>query len=55
VSHPKALTQHLAREVIVLRAGGGETLPARELVLGDIVKLRISDIVPDLVYTQQCD
>jgi H+-transporting ATPase len=42
----KALKQRLAREVLVLRDGAFKTVPARELVLGDIVKLRIGNIVP---------
>jgi H+-transporting ATPase len=40
-----ALKQHLANEVIVLRDGAFHTIPARELVPGDIVKLRIGNIV----------
>ncbi len=42
----KALKQRLANEVIVLREGLFQTIPARELVPGDIIKLRIGDIVP---------
>ncbi len=42
----KALKQHLANEVIVLREGLFQTIPARELVPGDILRLRIGDIVP---------
>jgi H+-transporting ATPase len=42
----KALKQQLANEVVVRRAGVFKTIPARELVPGDIVKLRIGDIVP---------
>ncbi len=42
----KALKQRLASEAIVLRDGEFRTLPARELVPGDIVKLKIGDIVP---------
>jgi H+-transporting ATPase len=42
----KALKQRLANEVIVLREGEFQTIPARELVPGDIVKLKIGDIVP---------
>ncbi len=41
-----ALKQRLANTVIVLRDGAFVTLPARELVPGDLVKLRIGDIVP---------
>ncbi len=42
----KALKQHLATEAIVLRDGKYRTIPARELVPGDIIKLKIGDIVP---------
>ncbi len=42
----KALKQRLAREVTVRRNGRFRRLPVRELVPGDIVKLRIGDIVP---------
>ena len=42
----QALKQRMAREVIVLRDGTYRRIPAAELVPGDIVKLRIGDIVP---------
>jgi H+-transporting ATPase len=42
----KALKQRLANEVVVLREGAFKTIPARELVPGDIVKLRIGNVVP---------
>jgi len=42
----KALKQRMTAEIIVLRDGNFKTLPARELVPGDIVKLRIGNIVP---------
>jgi H+-transporting ATPase len=42
----RALKRRLANEVVVLRNGAFETVPARELVPGDIVKLRIGNIVP---------
>lgn len=42
----KALRQRLASESIVLREGSFRTVDARELVPGDVVKLRIGDIVP---------
>jgi H+-transporting ATPase len=42
----KALKQRLANEVVVLREGAFKTLRARELVPGDIVKLRIGNVVP---------
>ncbi len=51
----KALKQHLATEVIVLRDGKYRTVPARELVPGDIIKLKIGDIVPADVQLLQGD
>jgi H+-transporting ATPase len=42
----KALEGKLAGETIVLRDGDWHTLPARELVPGDMVRLRIGDILP---------
>jgi len=42
----KALKQRLATEVTVLREGTFKTVPARELVPGDIVKLRIGNVIP---------
>ncbi|HHM05115.1 MAG TPA: HAD family hydrolase [Gammaproteobacteria bacterium] len=51
----KALRQRLAKEVIVLRDGEFKTVPARELVPGDIVKLKIGDIVPADVQLVQGD
>ncbi len=42
----KALKQRLASEVIVLRDGRFTVLPSRELVPGDIVRLRIGNIIP---------
>ncbi len=42
----KALKQRLAIEVIVLRDGKFTILAARELVPGDIAKLKIGDIIP---------
>jgi H+-transporting ATPase len=42
----KALKQQLANEVIVLRDGRFATVAARELVPGDVVRLRIGNIVP---------
>ena len=41
-----ALKQKLILEVTTLRDGAFHILPARELVPGDIIKLRIGDIVP---------
>jgi H+-transporting ATPase len=42
----KALKRRLANEALVLRDGRFETTPARELVPGDLIKLRIGSIVP---------
>jgi H+-transporting ATPase len=42
----KALKQRLNAEVIALRDGAFKTIPARELVPGDVVKLRIGNIIP---------
>jgi len=42
----KTLKQGLPNKVIVLREGQFITIPARELVPGDVVKLKIGDIVP---------
>ncbi|RME33250.1 MAG: HAD family hydrolase [Gammaproteobacteria bacterium] len=41
-----ALKERLAHEALVLRDGRFRHVPARELVPGDIVKLKIGDIVP---------
>jgi len=49
----KALKQRLANEVIVLRDSSFHSIPARELVPGDIVKLRIGNIVPADVQLMQ--
>ena len=51
----KALKQRLASEAIVLRDGRFRALPARELVPGDIIKLKIGDIVPADVQLLQGD
>ena len=42
----QALKQRLAKEALVRRDGQFQRVPVRELVPGDIVKLRIGDIVP---------
>jgi len=42
----KALKQHLAREVTVFRGSDFRTILTRDIVPGDIVKLKIGDIVP---------
>ncbi len=42
----KALKARMARQVTVLRNGTTRIVPARELVPGDLVRLRIGDIVP---------
>jgi H+-transporting ATPase len=51
----RALKQRLASEVIVLRDGAFKTIAARELVPGDIVKLRIGNVVPADVQLLQGD
>jgi H+-transporting ATPase len=51
----KALKQRMTAEIIVLRDGNFRTIPARELVPGDIVKLRIGNIVPADVKLLQGD
>ncbi len=42
----EVLKQRLAKEVVVLRDGAFATIPTRRLVPGDIVKLRIGNVVP---------
>ena len=49
----KALKQRLANEVVVWRDGTFKTVPARELVPGDIIKLRIGNVVPADVQLYQ--
>ncbi|HEB95602.1 MAG TPA: HAD family hydrolase [Sedimenticola thiotaurini] len=51
----KALKQRLASEIIVLRDGSFSTVPARELVPGDIIRLRLGDIIPADVQLVQGD
>jgi len=51
----KALKQGLANEVVVRRDGEFTTLLARKLVPGDIIKLKIGDIVPADVQLLQGD
>ena len=51
----KALKRGLESEVIVLRDGEFKTVPTRELVPGDVVKLKIGDIVPADVQLLQGD
>ncbi len=42
----RALKQRMTAEIIVLRDGEFRTIPSRELAPGDIIKLRIGNIVP---------
>ncbi len=42
----KVLKNKLAKEALVLRDGKFQTVDARELVPGDIIKVRIGDLVP---------
>jgi H+-transporting ATPase len=51
----KALKQRLTAEIIVLRDGAFKTLAARELVPGDVIRLRIGNIVPADVQLLQGD
>jgi H+-transporting ATPase len=51
----KALKQRLKAEIIVLRDGEFKTVPVRELVPGDIIRLRIGNIVPADVQLLQGD
>jgi len=51
----KALKQRLANEVIVRRDGAFKTITAQDLVPGDIVKLRIGNVVPADVQLLQGD
>lgn len=51
----RALKQHLATEIIAMRDGKFKTITVRELVPGDIIKLRIGNIVPADVQLLQGD
>ena len=51
----KALKQRLANEVLARRDGAFKIILARELVPGDIIKLKIGDIVPADVQLLQGD
>jgi len=51
----KALKAGMTRKVTVLREGKFQQIPSRELVAGDIVKLRIGDIVPADVQLMEGD
>ncbi len=51
----KTLKQKLARQAIVLRDGEFKTIPASELVPGDIIKLKIGDVIPADVQLSQGD
>jgi H+-transporting ATPase len=51
----KALKQRLTAEIIVMRDGAFKTIPARALVPGDVIKLRIGNIVPADVQLLQGD
>ncbi len=51
----KSLKQKLAQQAIVLRDGEFKTIPAKELVPGDIIKLKIGDIIPADVKLIQGD
>lgn len=51
----RALKQSLKAKVIVLRNGKFKAIPSRELVPGDVIKLRIGNIVPADVQLLQGD
>jgi H+-transporting ATPase len=51
----KALKQRLTAEIIVLRDGQFKVVQARELVPGDIIRLRIGNVVPADVKLLQGD
>ena len=51
----KALKQRMGAEIIVLRDGAFKTIATRELVPGDIIRLRIGNIVPADVQLLQGD
>jgi len=51
----KALKQRLTAEIIVLRNGNFKSIHSRELVPGDIIRLRIGNIVPADVQLLQGD
>jgi H+-transporting ATPase len=51
----KALKRRLTAEIIVLRDGQFKTVAARELVPGDVIRLRIGNIVPADVQLLQGD
>ncbi len=49
----KVLKQKLSKVATVLREGRWQTLPARDLVPGDVVRLKIGDIIPADVQLKQ--
>ncbi len=49
----QVLKQKLSKTALVLREGHWRTLPARGLVPGDVVKLRIGDVIPADVQLKQ--
>jgi H+-transporting ATPase len=51
----KALKQRMTAETLVLRNGTWRSIPSRELVPGDIIRLRIGNIVPADVQLLQGD
>ena len=51
----KVLKQKLSKTALVLRDGRWETIAARELVPGDVVKVKIGDIIPADVQLKQGD
>ncbi len=51
----RVLKQKLSKTAMVLRDGHWETIAAKELVPGDVVKLKIGDIIPADVQLKQGD
>ncbi|BCX89675.1 H+-transporting ATPase [Methylomarinovum tepidoasis] len=55
ISALKVLKQKLSKTALALREGKWKIIPARELVPGDVVKLKIGDIVPADVQLKEGD
>ncbi len=55
ISALEILKQKLSKTALVLREGRWQTVPARQLVPGDVVKLKIGDIVPADVQLKEGD
>ncbi|GAB6077317.1 plasma-membrane proton-efflux P-type ATPase [Hydrogenobaculum acidophilum] len=46
ISALKVLKEKLAKKALVLRDGAWKEIDAREIVIGDVIKLKIGDIIP---------